>query len=134
MEAREVKNEKAVAKNTEEVQMKIEEYKDYMNWKNHGIVPEMERIFGVKEPVKEELLTLARMISKTLDIELDRQDKRRRDFLIGWFNKNFEIIRPILSKIVRIDPDGVSHGEHAEEWEIFKQTNPTDDLVVTLEK
>lgn len=45
---------------------------------------------------QEELLSLARVVSHELNIDLAREYKRRKETLIYWFNENFEKVWPFV--------------------------------------
>ena len=121
MSRREEKNKKAVAKDAEEIEKKKQEYAEYMDWTDRGILVDLKEMFDMEKPTKDDLKALARIVGEHLNIEVDRQDKRRKEFMVGWFNKNYELIRPVLSQMVLIGKNGEAHGNP--EWEEFNEKN-----------
>lgn len=52
------------------------------------------------------------------DIDLDREEKRRKTFLGKWFHDNFERIKDILKHIVLQDESGRLYGHYKEKVKI----------------
>ena len=56
---------------------------------------------------QEELLSLARVVSNELEIDLSREYKRRKELLIIWFNENFDRVWPFIEhNIIVLSVDG----------------------------
>lgn len=108
-------NKERADKDREEVAEKTAMYGSLREWKDKGIIHEFKETFGVENPTKDDLLALAQIVSKHTSIVLDRQDKRRKNILIGWFNSNWEQIRPLLSRVVVINKNE-TRGERKDAW------------------
>ena len=54
--------------------------------------------FGPKMS-QQEMLSLAQVVTDTLDIPLDREASRRKKVLIKWFDENYDVISKHIHKI-----------------------------------
>jgi hypothetical protein len=59
-------------------------------------------IFG-PDLKQEELVSIAELIAKRLDIRLDRDARRRKIVMVKWFDENWTAVEPLLSAIVLED-------------------------------
>lgn len=48
---------------------------------------------------QNELLSIAQLLAKKADVELDREAKRRKQILLIWFHENFEKIKPYMDNL-----------------------------------
>jgi hypothetical protein len=123
----------ATEKDHSEVRQKKEAYDGYMNWGiDKGVLKDLAEIFHVQNPPLKFLLPIAQCMAVMMNIELDRQDKRRREVLIGWFNKNYDSIGPVMRNMVLIDTHGRANGPLAGGFEQFSVENPSHDVMVYL--
>lgn len=60
--------------------------------------------FGPKMS-QQELLSLAQVVTDTLDIPLDREASRRKKVLIKWFDENFASIEHFLENNVMVSDE-----------------------------
>ena len=67
-------------------------YKDSRAWK------ELERM-NWHERSQKELVSIAQVIAKHCNIDLDRESKRRKEVLIKWFDDHLEEILPSFDQI-----------------------------------
>ena len=68
-------------------------------------VPEaLEEKFGTM-PNREELLSLAKVISKHLQIPLDREAYRRKNVLMKWYHDNFGQILPFIQNNIVVEKE-----------------------------
>ncbi len=51
---------------------------------------------------KEQIVTLGQIISHLTHIELTREWKRRKATILKWFDMNFDAIKPVLDKRLKI--------------------------------
>jgi hypothetical protein len=98
-------------------------YKEHMG-DNSPIIQEFLQRWNIKNPSLEQLLAVALMVSEEHHIELDRQDKRRRRFLIGWLNFHREEVLQVLPNIVMNHPTEGYTGEMVNDWLDFQKSNP----------
>jgi hypothetical protein len=117
----------AKAKDREEIEEKRIEYHDYMEWKDQGIVHDLETQYQIFNPTIHLLLPIALLMADVLDVPIGRQEKRRKDLLIGWLNKNYVRIQPYLPRMVIIDERGDLRGPHASNWRNLEGIGSTDD-------
>jgi hypothetical protein len=120
--------EKARPKDREEVERERCRLKSFIRT-DDGIVPWMQSHLGVEKPNPAVLLALALTLSQATGIEIQRQHKRRKDLLIGWFNLNFLRLAPFLAGIVMIDENNVPHGDAAGVWTTYIRNTPNPTLL-----
>jgi hypothetical protein len=120
-------------KDHSEIQHKREMYGDFMNWgPDRGILKDLADTFHVENPSLKFLVPIAQAMSATINVELDRQDKRRREFLIAWFNKNYDRIQPLIPHLVLLDEAGRANGPRADAFQKFSDENPSHAAVLYL--
>jgi hypothetical protein len=66
---------------------------------------ELEVHHRISSPTRHFLESIALVMSHMFEIDFDREDKWRRNLLIGWFN--FECIRPHIASLVICDSDRI---------------------------
>jgi alpha-L-fucosidase len=118
----------AKTKDKEEIEAKRREYAPFSDWSNKGILKDLKELFGMENPTLQHLLPIAQTMSHKIKEQLDRQDKRRREFVIGWLNKHYDQIRCYLPRMILRDDQGVLKGPHLDTWEKFEAGNPTADI------
>jgi hypothetical protein len=111
---------------------KRNEYAAFMNWTDRGILKDLKELFEIDDPPLPLLLTIARVLSEIIKIPLDRQDKRRREFLVGWFNKHYDHIRPHVSGLVLYHENGELKGKEAQRVTILQDADPERSLIKYL--
>jgi hypothetical protein len=121
-------------KDREEVERKKIQYKDYMEWKDRGILKDLKDYHGIDNPTRELLVTIAMLMGNECGIRPDRQDKRRRDLMIGWLNLHYEQIRAIVPNIVLRDTKGPMTGPNMDFWNVFRRDNPEHKAVQDFER
>jgi hypothetical protein len=119
----------ARSKDKEEIEEKRNEYRDYMQWKGRGIIYDLEQVHQVFHPTIHLLLPIALVMADALKVQIGRQEKRRKDLLIGWFNKHYESIHSYIPRLVIIDEKGDLKGPHQQYWRRFENAHPTEELV-----
>jgi hypothetical protein len=123
----------ATQKDHSEVQQKKEEYGEFMTWgPERGILKDLADMFQIENPPLKFLVPIAQCVSRLIDVELDRQDKRRRELLIGWFNKNYERIQPLLGGLILLDDTGRGTGPRAKDFEKFSAADPNHEVLLYL--
>jgi hypothetical protein len=123
----------ATQKDHNEVQQKKEEYGEFMTWgPERGILKDLAETFHIENPSLKYLVPIAQCVSHLTGVDLDRQDKRRRELLIGWFNKHYERVRPLLSGLVLVDDSGKGIGPCAPDFEKFRTDHPNHELLAYL--
>jgi hypothetical protein len=107
-------------------------YGEFMRQQDTGILQYLEVNHGISNPTRRLLKMIARVMSHMLGIELDREDKRRKNLLIGWLNFNFELIRPHIAGVVICDGDGRATGFMAQQLDDYRRANPNGTLSAYL--
>jgi hypothetical protein len=110
----------------EEVESLKQYYGEYAKWgSDKGILKALIDLFKIHNPTLEALRTMANVLSARLELPLGRQEKRRKFLLVGWFNKNFPLIEPLLPNLVIIDDSGTAIGPYTARWHKFAEEEPT---------
>ncbi|OHS94985.1 hypothetical protein TRFO_38795 [Tritrichomonas foetus] len=47
----------------------------------------------------KELVCIAQVLEKELNVVLDRESKRRKEVLVNWFDRNWEVLQPYINCI-----------------------------------
>jgi hypothetical protein len=63
-------------------------YRPWIDWTDQGILHDLKVIHDVDDPAKGLLLNIAVSVADQHQIRLGRQEKRRKDLLIGWLNEH----------------------------------------------
>jgi hypothetical protein len=126
------RSKSAKEKDKEEIEEKRREYHDFYDWKDKGILKDLETRFQVVNPSLQLLLPIASNIAHTTKIPLGRQEKRRKEFLIGWFNKHYDVIQMLIPRLIIKDDKGKLYGPWLEQWEQFCRTHPSADITEYL--
>jgi hypothetical protein len=111
-------------KDKQEIEEKRKEYSEFAEWQNKGILHDIVRYFGIENPSLQLLLPIAMNLSHVIQVQLGRQEKRRREFLVGWMNKHYEQIQSYIPHLVLTDDKGVIVGPNVEAWNRYKRENP----------
>jgi hypothetical protein len=134
MTAMNERQREAKGKDKEEINQKRIEYREYMQWKGCGIVHDLEQQFQVTNPTLSLLLPIALSMSKLIDVPIGRQEKRHKDLLIGWLNKNYAAIQKYIPRMVIRDEKGNINGPNADTWKRFTEEHPGTDVLSSLSK
>jgi hypothetical protein len=124
----------AKAKDKEEIDQKRVEYREYIEWKDRGIVHDLEQHFQVANPTLSLLLPIALSMSSLIKIPIGRQEKRRKELLIGWLNKNYAAIQKYIPRMVIRDERGDVKGPNVDAWKKFNAEHPNADVISFLDK
>jgi hypothetical protein len=119
----------AQEKDKEEIEDKKREYRDFGAWTDKGILKDLKLLFQIENPSLQLLLPIAMNLSHILNLPLGRQEKRRKNFLIGWLNKHYELIEKFVPRLVIKDDKGNMRGPCLEEWSTFQRANPDADIL-----
>jgi hypothetical protein len=103
---------------------KEELYAGYMQWFGTPICRDFETLFGISMINKHDLIQIATAVSVAVNLPLDRPEKRVRKLLNGWFNLHYEIIRPILTRIAIVRPNGEACGPMRDRLLEYEATHP----------
>jgi hypothetical protein len=122
----------AQEKDKQEIEEKRREYREFAEWQGKGILQDLVQYFGIENPPLQLLLPIAMSLSHMIKVQLGRQEKRRREFLIGWMNKYYDKIRDYIPNMVLKNDKGVITGPHVDAWERFKKANPQADVLKYL--
>jgi hypothetical protein len=122
----------AVAKDKREVIQKRWEYDGFMDWRDRGIVYDLAQMHNVTNPALSLLLPIATAMSARIGVALGRQEKRRRDLLIGWINKHYDQICGYIPRLVFRDETGGMIGACVDEWKRYHERNPAEDIAKYL--
>jgi hypothetical protein len=87
-----------ISEERERVQKRV----DGFNWKRSTAWKRLTASYG-PHLKHEELLSIADLVAKKLDIRLDRDARRRKIVMIKWFEENWAAVEPLLSKIILED-------------------------------
>jgi hypothetical protein len=108
-------------------------YQGLAQQNNQGILKDLNDLFQISNPNKRTLLQFALLLSHASDIELGREEKRRRRFLLDWFCKHYAIFQRYIPNIVFIDMKGNTKGPWRESWKRFLAQNPDAGVVQWLD-
>jgi hypothetical protein len=86
---------KGVSEELERVQKRINGF----NWRRSTAWRQLSKVFG-PHLKQEELVSIAELIAKKLDIRLDRDARRRKIVMLKWFEENWVAVEPLLAAIV----------------------------------
>lgn len=133
-QANSVKQE-ALRKDQQQIREKKDEYRDYMDWKDKGILHDLKEIFHIENPTLQLLVTIAVVLQNMCKdhVMLGRQEKRRREILIGWFNKNYDMFKPYIPLLVIQDEMGNLSGPRSPVWEKYKKENQESGILKFIE-
>jgi hypothetical protein len=134
MKASDERQRDAKAKDKEEINQKRVEYREYIEWKDRGIVHDLEQHFQVANPTLSLLLPIALSMSSLIRIPIGRQEKRRKELLIGWLNKNYAAIQKYIPRMVIRDEKGDVKGPNVDTWNRFSAEHPDADVISYLNK
>jgi hypothetical protein len=122
------KETKVKAKDKEEIEQKWRDYQGYMDWKEQGILHDLQKIYNILNPTIQLLLPIALNMSALINVPIGRQEKRRRNFLIGWLNKNYDEISKYIPRMVIRDEKGEMKGPNIVTWQRYAQENPDAEI------
>ena len=103
------------AKKAKNHQNEYEHYRNELRLKNFNekdsvAYAKLCELYGPK-PSQQELLSLAQVVSASLNILLDREAMRRKKVLIKWYDENFHKIEQFLvENVLIVDENGVAVG------------------------
>jgi hypothetical protein len=121
MEARSRKRSRSgQEKDQKEIEEKKKESREFSDWRDKGILADFQQLYQIDNPRLHTLLPIAMTMASIIGVSLGRQEKRRRGILIGWFNKNYELIRPLIPMIVFQDDKGNTFGPCSDDWARFQ--------------
>jgi hypothetical protein len=106
-------------------------YREYL-WADHGILHDLEQEFKIRCPCMAILRQIAVLLGKVIGIEPGRQERRRREFCIGWLNEHYDAIREYIPRLV-INDGEFEVGPHLRDWRQFKEDNPDSDALRFLD-
>jgi hypothetical protein len=78
---------------------RVQKRVDGFNWKRSTAWKHLSAAYGPSLK-HEELVSIADLAAKKLGIRLDRDARRRKIVMIKWFEENWAVLEPLLSKIV----------------------------------
>jgi hypothetical protein len=107
-------------------------YADYASWTDRGILADLRQYHQVENVTLRLLQTIAVCVVEVLHndrLVLSRLEKSSREFLIGWFNMNYDLIRPIIPNVVIGDETGATRGPMADDFEQYCRDNPDSSLL-----
>jgi hypothetical protein len=122
----------ANARDRDEVKQKRDEYSAFADWKDRGILHDLSQIHHINKPTQSLLLKTAMILARFHNVPLDRQDKRRKEVLIGWFNQHYDIFKDTIPKLAMKDKKGGFDGPNREAWKDFRRQNPDHPAVVQI--
>jgi hypothetical protein len=120
-------------KDKDEIEQKRQEYSEFMSWRDRGIIFELEGRCQVANPTLSLLLSIALSMSSLIGVPIGRQEKRRRDLLVGWLNMHYDEIKKYIPRMV-IDDKGELKGPGVAEWMKYKQEHPDAEIHRYLSK
>jgi hypothetical protein len=122
------------AKRDDDMRMLRGTYYEYAMWTERGIMADLRQLHGIENPSLELLQTIARCIMEVqrgnclmLGIEF-----RSKMLLIGWFNRNYEMISELIGRIVITDDAGLSTGPMASKFDEYCEQHPDCPIVRDL--
>ena len=68
---------------------------------NQNVIEQITNRFGTSVN-KNELTTLAEIVSMRLQIQLTSKDKRTKDDLFKWYDKHSQIVFPFIDENIQI--------------------------------
>jgi hypothetical protein len=118
----------AAAKDKREVMQKRQEYDGFIDWTDRGIVHDLARLHDIHKPALSLLLPIATAMSARIGVPLGRQEKRRKDLLVGWINKHYDQICGFVPQLVFRDQTGGLKGASVGEWSRYHEKTPEANL------
>jgi hypothetical protein len=122
-------NEQDVA----EVSRLREYYQPWCNWTDRGILHDLKEIHHRPNPTRLLLLSIALGVSHELGIPIGRQEKRRRDLIVGWLNEHYSHVEGIIPELVLCDSRGPLSGP-AEKLMQYRRDHPDDSDVAEIRR
>jgi hypothetical protein len=99
----------------------------YAGWTDRGILADLRQLHGIADPPLALLQTIARCVAAVLSrqgLALGRAELRSRMPLIGWFNRNYNVIEPLIPNVVICDEARRSTGRMAAQFDRYCNQNP----------
>jgi hypothetical protein len=93
-----------------ELQTLREHYAPFLSWTDRGILHDLKRKHGRSDPSLKLLHEVAMIVAQTYKLTVGRQEKRRKEFAIGWLNEHYEYVEPMLDDILMRDTTGGPSG------------------------
>jgi hypothetical protein len=121
------------AKDKQEVRELTQHYKQWMNWKDQGILHDLRVKHHRDNPSRLLLLSIAMGVAQQQNLPLGRQEKRRRELLIGWINKHYDHFRGIIDELVLADTTGKLSGD-LQNLSGMLPLNPDDEDLAAIAK
>jgi hypothetical protein len=121
------------AKDKQEIAELKEHYGQWMGWKDQGILHDLREKHHRDNPSRLLLLSIAMGVAQQDGLKLGRQEKRRRDLLIGWINKHYAHFRDIIHQLVLGDSTGELSGA-VSELAAYRRARPDDQDVEAMVK
>jgi hypothetical protein len=116
-----------------EIEAKRGECRPWIESPGHAIIRDLQQYFHIENPPLQLLLEIAMSLANLIGVKLDRQDKRRRELLIGWFNKHYDRICDYVPRMVLRDDNGMMLGPCIDSWKEYTQKNRHADVLQYLE-
>jgi hypothetical protein len=112
-------------------------YEGYCDWTDRGIIADLARHHGIQRPSLALLRMIAACIAELLQdsgVVLDREERRSKSLLTGWFNFHYDAIGPIIPNVVICDEGGQLAGPRADQYKQFCRNNPDHPAIRYLER
>jgi hypothetical protein len=105
----------------------MRQYAGLMDLKDRGILYDLRRIHNLPDPTRNLLLGIATFVSRERKITLPRQEKRRRELLIGWLNLHYDKFKDLIPTLILYNRKESLNGPRMEDWPEYRAAIPNED-------
>jgi hypothetical protein len=123
----------ATEKDRQQVSQRRAKYQSSTSRTDGGILADLKEHFGIENPPLPLLFQIGMNLSKACNVKFPRDERRRRELLIGWLNHNYDTFKACIPKMVIRDEEGNYSGPFRESWESFRANNPDEPVVKYLQ-
>jgi hypothetical protein len=118
-------------KDQEDIRALRRDYEHFINWRDRGILHDLEKFHNLRDPTKKLLLGIALGVAWERQLPFGRHERRRKDLLIGWINANYDHFKDIIDTLVLGDTVGPLSGP-VDELAGYLRSHPEDEGVRRL--
>jgi hypothetical protein len=110
-----------------ECQLLDDEYIGYMDAETSKICEFLDLQHDIDKSLLCELLQIALAIKPFTELDLGRQQKRRKRYMLGWFGKNWEDLKTLVESMVIVHGDGSLSGSQTGAFQQFRAEHENDE-------
>jgi hypothetical protein len=130
---RQLRNERNRTEDQKQQELAKARYGASAELKQSGILADLATFYGIKEPDRILLVTIAQTFAHLLpEIEFGREEKRRKNLTIGWLNDHYDRIQNYIPNLVITTKTGEVLGPQAAQFIDWTSQNPDHPIVQYL--